>query len=410
MQFRLDQIRSSARRLGWLAFVLLGTAAGSAAEPYLLSVSDKLTIKVVEWQAAESTFEEWTALGGDYVIGADGTANFPMVGPTESAGKTTAQLATDLAAALQQSLGLTTAPTVTVEIAEYGPIYVSGDVNSPGEYPFAPNLTVVKALTLAGGERRASEAGARPERELLSTAGALDVLKDEHLRLVIRRARLDAELAGEETVTLPPELEGAPGVEPLLAAEQAILEAHSRQAAAQTTSLTEEVALLTNQVGAFDQKQVSTEEQLAAARDQLAKISQLSDEGLALASRVATVQTNVADLEARLLDTRTAALQAQQDIAEAEREQAQLSDQRVSDLSLERQTVDGQIAALELKIGTQGALVEEAALYTGTAVPGQTQPVFTYTIIRDGEEIAAEPNTLVQAGDVVMARLSLATP
>ena len=133
----------------------------------------------------------------------------------------------------------------------------------------------------------------------------------------------------------------------------------------------------------------------------------MADDGLALVSRVASLQTNVADLEARLLDTQTAALQAQQDIAAANREQARLTDQRISDLSLERQTVDGQISALALKIATQRGLVQEAALYTGASVPGDAAPSYSYAIIRNGEEIAADLGTPLVAGDVVVARLTL---
>jgi exopolysaccharide production protein ExoF len=400
-------LHSVARRATLCVFAVAAIGSAEAAEPYLLGVSDKLTIKVVQWKAADSAFEEWTALGGDYVIGADGNVNFPMVGPTEGAGKTSTDLAARLGTALQQSLGLTTAPAVTVEVAQYGPIYVSGDVSSPGEYPFAPNLTVVKALALAGGERRSAEASARPEREMLTTTGQLDVLKDEYARLLIRRARLDAELAEKAEIAVPPELEGHPERENLLAAETAILSAQKRQAEAQSTSLTDEVNLLTSQIEAFKQKQASTETQLESARAQLDKITALSDDGLALASRVSSLQTNVADLESRLLDTETAALQAQQDIAAAQREQSRLTDQRLSALSQERQTIDGQISALGLKIATQEGLVQEAALYTGVAVPGDNAPSYTYAIIREGEEIPADLSTQLSAGDVIVARLAL---
>jgi exopolysaccharide production protein ExoF len=403
-----DHRRSSMRCAAVLAIGLAWLGTAQAATPYMLGVSDKLTIKVVQWKAADSTFEEWTALGGDYVVGADGNVNFPMVGPTEGAGKTSAELASSLGGALKQTLGLSTAPTVTVEVSTYGPIYVSGDVGSPGEYPFAPNLTVVKALALAGGERRSAEAVARPEREILTVSGALDVLEDEHRRLLIRRARLDAELAGQEEIAVPPELEGAEDVEALLAAETAILSAQRRQAEAQSTSLTDQVSLLNSQITAFGQKAAGTESQLVTAREQLDRITTLSDDGLALASRVASLQTSVSDLESRLLDTQTTTLQAQQDIAAAEREQAQMTDQRLSDLSLERQTVDGQIAALQLKIATQQGLVQEAALYTGAVVPGNSAPSYSYTIVRDGEEVAADLTTPLIAGDVILARLELA--
>ncbi|MCP8884400.1 polysaccharide biosynthesis/export family protein [Devosia sp. XJ19-1] len=388
---------------------LVPIAPGQAAEPYVLGVSDQLTIKVVQWKAADSTFEEWTALGGDYVIGADGRVNFPMIGPQEGAGMTSADLAAELGAALQQTLGLATTPTVSVEIAEYGPIYVSGDVATPGEYPFAPNLSVVKALALAGGERRSAEAAARPDREMLTTTGTLDVLEDEYHRLQVRLARLDAELAGQTQIAVPPALEGHPDLENLLAAERAILETQDRQVAAQSSSLSDQVDLLTAQIEAFEQKAASTQTQLATAREQLEKVTALSDDGLAVASRVASTQTNVADLEARLLDTQTAILQAQQDIAKANREQAHLTDQRLADLSLERQTVNGQISALALKIATQRGLVQEAALYSGAATPGNTAPQYSYTIMRDGQEIEADLTTPVMAGDVVVARLQFVT-
>lgn len=400
--------RGVIRQHGWLALSLILAGSATANEPYLLSISDKIVVKVVEWNAGESSFEELTALGGEYVIGADGRASFPFVGATEGAGKTTTDLAAALENELQQALGLPVAPDVTIEIAAYGPIYVSGDVSAPGEYPFAPGLTVIKALSLAGGERRTADAGGRPERELLTTSGALEVLKDEHMRLLVRRARLDAELAGDDSVGLPPELAEVAGSEALVAAEEAILLARQRQMAAQTASLDEEVALLTREIETFEQKRAAMERQLEQAREQLGKITQLSDDGLALASRVTALETNVADLEGRLLDIDTASLQARQDIGAAERERAELGDMRISDVSLERQTVDGQIAALALKISSQQALLQEAALYSGVEVAsGGTQPTYGYTIIRDGEEVPADMSTAVQAGDVIVARLTL---
>src|SRR5690606_21558704 len=86
-------IRTAMRCAAGLATGLAWLGVAQAAPPSTLGVSDKLTIKVVQWKAAESTFEEWAALGGEYVVGADGNVNFPMVGPTEGAGKTSADLA-----------------------------------------------------------------------------------------------------------------------------------------------------------------------------------------------------------------------------------------------------------------------------------------------------------------------------
>lgn len=399
--------RSPLRLAIGMAICVVWLGSAQAAAPYMLGISDTLRIKVVQWRAGSSSFEEWTALSGDYVVGADGKVNFPMLSPVEGAGKTSADLAATLGSTLQQTLGLSTAPTVTVEVSAYGPIYVTGDIASPGQYPYAPNLTVIKAIALAGGERRSADAAARPEREMLTTAGALEVLQEEYRRLLIRRARLDAELGGLEQIAVPPELEGIADLTALVDAETAILSAQRRQAEAQSSSLTDQVTLLNQQIDAFGQKETATQARLVSAREQLEKILALSDDGLALASRVSSLETNVSDLESRLLDTQTTTMQAQQDIAAAKREQARLTDQRLSDLSLERQTVDGQIADLNLKIATQQGLVQEAALYTGIAVPGDAAPAVSYTIVRNGQDLPASLNTSIEAGDVVVARLEL---
>ena len=42
-------------------------------------------------------------------------------------------------------------PSVSVEIAEYRPISVLGEVNRPGQYPYQPGLTMLGAVALAGG-------------------------------------------------------------------------------------------------------------------------------------------------------------------------------------------------------------------------------------------------------------------
>ena len=398
-------------RIGGMAMasLLVLTGGVSAAEAYRLGVADKIRVRIVEWQAADSKFEEWTALGGEYVVGPTGTTAFPFVGETESAGKSTTELAGALSEGLRTSLGLISAPNVTIEIFEFGPVYVTGDVQAPGEYKFAPGLNVIKALSLAGGERRSADASGRAEKELISVNGTFDVLREQHVRLLARRARLDAELANAAEIAVPEALAEEPTAESLIAVEQGVLQAHVRQMNSQVTALDGRVALLTREVESFEQKRQSVERQLQLAQEQLANVRELADDGLTLVSRVAALETNVADFESRLLDIDTAALQARQDIGEAEQERAELADVRVSELTLERQDVDGQLAELALKIGTQQGLIREAVAYSGVQVTsGQQVPSYSYTIIRQGEEIAADMTTQVQAGDVVVARLALA--
>jgi len=401
---RLSVLLTGPIAAGLMAF----PASAQQAEPYRLSVSDKLFVRVVEWKASEALFEEWTALSGEYLVGPTGTTSFPFVGETETAGKTPSELADTIGQGLQQALGLIAAPTVSIQVTEFGPIYVTGDVQAPGEYEYSPGLNVIKALSLAGGERRATDSNSRAEREVLTTSGQYDVLREQYLRLLVRRARLDAELAGTGEITVPEEIAQSEDAQALVAVEQAILEANTRQLNSQTSALQDQVSLLERELETFEQKRTTLERQLGLAEEQLSNVRNLADEGLSLVSRVSSLESNVADFQGRLLDIDTAMLQARQDIGEADRERARLADVRVSELTTERQEVDGQIAELALKLATQEGLVREAVTYSGIAASeGQAVATYTYTIVRGGEEIPADTTSEVKAGDVVIARLQV---
>ena len=48
-------------------------------------------------------------------------------------------------------------PDVRVAVVQYRPVYVTGQVNRPGAYPYTAGLTVEKTLALAGQQRRDRE-------------------------------------------------------------------------------------------------------------------------------------------------------------------------------------------------------------------------------------------------------------
>src|SRR5690242_14590723 len=120
-----------------IAFTLLSVGLAGAADTtrYTLGVSDKISVRVVEWQSAGATFQDWTAVTGSYLVGPEGAVSFPFVGEVQAAGKTTAELSQALSDGLRSTLGLTDPPNVTVEVETFGPIYVTGDVQSSGAYP-----------------------------------------------------------------------------------------------------------------------------------------------------------------------------------------------------------------------------------------------------------------------------------
>jgi polysaccharide biosynthesis/export protein len=68
----------------------------------------------------------------------------------EASGRTPGQLADAIATSLKQR-GMIEDPSVAVEVASYRPIFILGEVMKPGQYPYEPDMTVIAAVSLAGG-------------------------------------------------------------------------------------------------------------------------------------------------------------------------------------------------------------------------------------------------------------------
>ena len=89
-------------------------------------------------------------LTGEFRIGDQGTIALPLAGRVRAAGKTPSELGEAIVAALKKD-DVLKKPSVSVEVTTYRPIYVLGEVNKPGQYPWQPGMTMVTAAAVAGG-------------------------------------------------------------------------------------------------------------------------------------------------------------------------------------------------------------------------------------------------------------------
>ncbi|MFO1023945.1 MAG: polysaccharide biosynthesis/export family protein [Acetobacteraceae bacterium] len=95
------------------------------------------------------TFGE-DSLTGEFRVSDSGTIALPLLGPVPAAGESPEQLGRRVSEALVKA-NLLKAPSVSVEIIAYRPIFVLGEVSKPGQYPYQPGMTVVTAAAVAGG-------------------------------------------------------------------------------------------------------------------------------------------------------------------------------------------------------------------------------------------------------------------
>jgi polysaccharide export outer membrane protein len=116
-----------------------GAAASSQFE-YRLGAGDKVRVIV---------FGEESLTGEFDVPGGTGTISFPLIGDVQAGGLTVDQLETEIEAKLKD--GYLKAPHVSIEVLNYRPFYILGEVTKPGEYPYTNGLTVLNAVATANG-------------------------------------------------------------------------------------------------------------------------------------------------------------------------------------------------------------------------------------------------------------------
>ena len=122
--------------------VLMLASAGASADDmkgYALGAGDKLRITV--YNEAD--------LSGEFEVNGQGFVSVPLIGQVQVIGKTTS----DVQALLTQKYGkdYLVNPSVTVEVMNYRPFFILGEVNHPGSYPYVNGMTVINAVALAGG-------------------------------------------------------------------------------------------------------------------------------------------------------------------------------------------------------------------------------------------------------------------
>jgi len=106
---------------------------------YALGAGDVLRVKVYGDETVT----------GSYRVDDSGAVSMPLIGILKVAGKTTAEAAASIAAALAN--GFIRSPDVAVEIESYRPYFIQGAVKSGGQFPYVPGLTVRAAIATAGG-------------------------------------------------------------------------------------------------------------------------------------------------------------------------------------------------------------------------------------------------------------------
>lgn len=116
-----------------------GDAHFKADLAYKIGSGDKLKITI---------FDE-PDLSGEYDIDGEGILSMPLIGNIEAGGYDLRSLENEIATSYKE--GYLKNPRINIEIMNFRPFFILGEVNEPGSYPYVSGITVINAVALAGG-------------------------------------------------------------------------------------------------------------------------------------------------------------------------------------------------------------------------------------------------------------------
>lgn len=106
---------------------------------YLLGSGDKIKVTVFGEPDLSST----------YLVNEEGFISMPLIGEVDVKDKTIFSVKDMIVLRLQD--GYLKHPSVAMEVAEFRPIYIMGEIRSPGRYNFVTDMTIRNAVAIAGG-------------------------------------------------------------------------------------------------------------------------------------------------------------------------------------------------------------------------------------------------------------------
>jgi protein involved in polysaccharide export with SLBB domain len=150
-EMSLQRISRRQALRGGLAGLLIGLPLMSAAtvraaapttediSGYTLGSGDKIRVTVFGHED----------LSGEFEVDGSGNVSLPLIRNVKAEGLTVRQLEQSISERLSPDYLIN--PSVSVEVLNYRPFYIYGEVTKPGSYPFVNGMTVVTAVAMAGG-------------------------------------------------------------------------------------------------------------------------------------------------------------------------------------------------------------------------------------------------------------------
>jgi exopolysaccharide production protein ExoF len=390
-----------------LAALLAGSAVSGTAE-YAVRPDDKLRIKIFQYPE----------LSGEYTVSANGTLTIGPIGEITVNGSLPEQIAKMISDRFIRS-GLSDKPGTTVDLLQSRPIYVMGDVQKPGEYPYRSGLTVLQAVSLAGGWMRFNDPGLmRFERDNIVIRGDMRNLVKRYYVLLAQRARLNSELVLQTEMSFPPDLvrqyADDKGLAELVDEERSLLRIHVDSLRTQIDSLEETRNLYEREIETVTRQIQANKVQYSTVKSELDRVAALYARGLATAPRKSDLERTLAQIDVAEQGFQTLILRARQNVTQVDLKIFDLKSQHNAAISTDMQRTRLELDEIAIKLDTDRNILVEAELTAPALVSSVDEGAIggrSLTVVRvqDGKPLTldAEEHMILLPGDVLKIQRSV---
>ena len=359
---------------------------------YHLGVQDRVRVYV----------HEWPSLTGEFVVGANGALNLPLIGAVPARGRDIAELTTDISQRLQEKAQLGKTPETIVDIAQYRPFYILGGVERPGSYEYRPDMLVVNAIAIAGGLYRVDWS---TERDTIAARGQARIAAVQLSQLRAKELRLKAEFDGVESFPQSPADWSIAELE-FVEHERRLFSARLEHYRNQYEAHGETIVLLNGEIESLEGQITSAHKQENSVKRELEDVRGLVARSLAPAPRILPIERTLAQIEREQKEIATAIMRARQQINTVKIQREALKDERRSSALTELQTLEAQRKELEQQISTAADVLGSTSSppldkRKATSAEGAA----TFSIIRKLNGVAtalpAGETTALEPGDIL---------
>lgn len=374
--------------------------AGASAQDFVLAPGDRVDLSVFARPD----------LSRVYRVRNDGTISLHLVGPVTAQGLSPSELESEIEARLGETFE--EAVSATLEVAEWRPITVAGDINTPGIVAFNSGVTVRSAIATAGGVLRDGTFGALDvgaQMNVQAEVGRVKVFEARLASLLSEQGRLRSE-AEEIALSDAPvilysviELVGEEAAKALAELEYNFRQTQYEARALSSSAREVQASLASKEAQAFADRRVIVSEQLDATLQQVDKENDLLKRGLRRADDLFSLQNSARALRADALEALGLESEARQKLERALSSQALEDIQRQDAIADRLSRIESDILSTEAQLKASRSFVKKFGGASALdATKGSTR---RYDIIRtvDGEvvQMRAELETKLSPGDLL---------